>query len=291
MRDVSQNMSRRTSISMRKLARAAAQAGAGATPERVATHYVAPELARYITGTDAGFLKEVSERAQPIADQLAPPTVIPTTSELEVTQMAFRKIKSMELLWGWGGVIAMSIVCGIWFASSTEGMAWLGFMLPFLGPGFLAYIFVAQIGASIAKSSQDYNATISMAARILVAEREKTAYWKNLSWRDLEHRVAALFQRRGYTAYATPGSGDKGVDVVAESSSEKIVIQCKQYSKPAQRNLVSELLGVMIAEQADRAILICTGGYTKGAEEYALENGITLWDLDDLARENAKNNG
>ncbi len=72
--------------------------------------------------------------------------------------------------------------------------------------------------------------------------------------------------------------------MIAESNSAKIVIQCKQYSKPAQRNLVSELLGVKMAEKATRAILICTGGFTHDAEEYAAHNGIELWDLDDLAQ-------
>ena len=86
----------------------------------------------------------------------------------------------------------------------------------------------------------------------------------------------------GHTRHPVLVTG--GVDVIAESKSEKIAIQCKQYAKPAQRNLVSELLGVKIAEKATRAILICTGGFTRDAEEYAAHNGVELWDIEDLAR-------
>jgi hypothetical protein len=254
-------------------------------------HYAAPELAKYFTGVDASFLQELSHKAQPIADQLVPPVALPTVLECSVAEKAYKKLKKLESIWGMIGVIFMSIVCGIWFSHSLEVMAWLGYLLPFLGPGMIAYLPLSSVGAEIARSSADYKSSLSIAARILASEREKTDYWKNLHWRELEHRVAALFIRKGYRAYATPGSGDKGVDVVAESAREKLVIQCKQYSKPAQRNVVSELLGVQAAEKADRSILICTGGFTKGAEDYARENGIILWDLDDLALENSKTNG
>ena len=56
----------------------------------------------------------------------------------------------------------------------------------------------------------------------------------------------------------------------------------------AQRNLVSELLGAMTSEKADRAILICTSGFTRGAEDYAAANGVELWDLEDLVRFNER---
>jgi restriction system protein len=129
---------------------------------------------------------------------------------------------------------------------------------------------------------------MAIAAHALAYERQSTDYWKQLDWRQLEFRVAALFRRKGYTSQATPASNDKGVDVIAKKPGEKLVVQCKQHAKAAQRNFVSELLGVKVAEQANRAILICTGGFTAGAEEYAHLHGIELWDSSDLAREEAE---
>ncbi len=163
-------------------------------------------------------------------------------------------------------------------------IGWLGFLVPFLGPGLFAYILGSNVGENIFMHGQRFHSAVRSAAKALCYERPKRDYWRQLSWRDLELRVTALFGRLGYRAYATPGSGDKGVDVIAESKSEKIVIQCKQFAKPAQRNLVSELLGVKIAEKATRAILICTGGFTRDAEEYVAHNGVELWDIEDLAR-------
>ena len=273
---------------MRKLQSAAQSAGAHTTAEDVAKHYVAPVLAPYFAGADAKFLKQLTTEAQFRVDRMTDAPGPPSSTDIREVQSASERIRQSTFISGWIGVIAFSIVGGIYSMNSIEEARWLGFIFPFLGPGFLAYLPFASIGESIAKGGKNYQNVVSIAARTLAFERTKIDYWRNLDWRELELRIASLFSRMGYSANATPGSNDKGVDVVAESPSEKIIIQCKEYSKPAQRNIVSELLGAQVAESADRAILICTGGFTSGAESYARENGIELWDLEDIAREDEK---
>jgi len=277
-------MSRRRTISARRLQRATASAGPGATSEDIAKHYVSPVLARHLGAvTESAFLETLEQSAQSLADVMPPVSAPPSPQDIEIVSLAQKGLKRAKLVSGWLAVFAMCIGSGILFWDHGNG-GWFGFLVPFLGPGLFAYIIGSGVGESMFMRGQLFRSAVSTAAKTLCYERPKRDYWRQLSWRDLEFRVTALFGRLGYRAHTTPGSGDKGVDVIAESKSGKIVIQCKQYSKPAQRNLVSELLGVKIAEKATRAILICTGGFTQDAEEYAAHNGVELWDVDDLAR-------
>jgi hypothetical protein len=276
-------MSRRKAISARRLRRAAEFAGPGASAEDVAKHYISPLLARHFGSvTERAFLESLTEMAQRVADVMPPVSTPPSPQDIETVSLAQKGLKKTELISGWLVVFAMCIGFGFLFLDRGK-VGLFGFLVPFFGPGIFGYILGSAWGRNIFMRGQEFHNAVNTAAKALCFERPNRDYWRQLSWRDLELRVTALFGRLGYSAHATPGSGDKGVDVVAESNRGKIVIQCKQYSKPAQRNLVSELLGVMKAERATRGILICTGGFTQGAEEYAAHNGVELWDLDDLA--------
>lgn len=273
-------MPRRNTISARRLRRAAEIAGSSASAEDVAKHHISPVLAQHFGSvTERAFLESLAEMAQRVADVLPPVSTPPSSQDIETVSLAQKSLKRTEFISGWLVVFAMCIGFGVLFWDR----GWFGFLVPFFGPGIFAYILGSAWGRDMFMRGQVFHNAVNPAAKALCFERPKRDYWRHLSWRDLELRVTALFKRLGYSARATPGSGDKGVDVIAESNQERIVIQCKQYSKPAQRNLVSELLGVMIAERATRGILICTGGFTQGAEEYAAHNGVELWDLDDLA--------
>ena len=265
------------------LERASASAGSGATPDEVAKHYLSPALARHFADvTSTSFLMLLAEAATIRASLTPPQPSVPDSGARAIVQTANKYFRTTELMWGWLAVVVMSLLLGFFIGP-------LGFAIPFIGPGFIAYIFGSHCGRSFFQGSSAFAQAVSVAQATLAYERTKTDYWQRLHWRDLELEVAALFQRMGYTARATPASNDKGVDVIAERLNEKIVVQCKQYAKDAQRNLVSELLGVMKSESASRGILICTGGFTRGAEDYAAANGVELWDLDDVATHHERN--
>lgn len=103
-------------------------------------------------------------------------------------------------------------------------------------------------------------------------KRKRKDYWNNLGGLEFEGEVTSLYQSIGYKAEKTKAVADGGIDIkLWDKNNNYIVVQCKRHSKPVSRNVVADLFGVMHKEKAKRAILICTGGFTKGAIDFAKE--------------------
>jgi len=103
--------------------------------------------------------------------------------------------------------------------------------------------------------------------------------------RQFEFEIANLFHYKGYTSHATKATGDDGVDVFAANEQERVIIQCKRWTKPILRDTVDELIGVKTRHNADRAILATTSYFSEGAKRVALKGGIELWDFYRLQQE------
>ena len=189
--------------------------------------------------------------------------------------------------YGWFAVgcflISAAFVAVIDWGHPAGSIAWAAICMCW--PAVIAWHIGKSVAEKRARNSKERQEAINIVARAIRHERGKASFWLQASWRELEVQIAALFRRMGYSAKLGPGSNDKGVDVLAEKGSERIVIQCKQYKSPAQRAPVSELLGCVVAEGGSRGILICTAGFTESAQTYAMQHGIELWDLHRLMQE------
>lgn len=97
--------------------------------------------------------------------------------------------------------------------------------------------------------------------------------------RDFEFFCADLLQKRGFLEVeVTKGSGDKGVDILAEKDGVSYAIQCKRYEEPvgvkavqeayAGRDYYDRMVGVVMSNQY----------FTKGAVEMARKLKVLLWD-------------
>jgi HJR/Mrr/RecB family endonuclease len=104
-----------------------------------------------------------------------------------------------------------------------------------------------------------------------------------ISPRQFEEIVAELFAMNGYKVELTKMTRDGGRDIVAiyetMGISTKYLIECKRYamSNKVSLGLVQRLFGVMVAEQANKAILATTSTFTKDARFFA---NTHMWDLD-----------
>ena len=104
---------------------------------------------------------------------------------------------------------------------------------------------------------------------------------------ELEKLVTKLFQSKGYDAkHNIKLTGKSGVehqiDVYAEFRAplhiSKVVIECKSYDKPVDKDIVMKLIHEVDDLGVDRGILITTSYFTPDAVSIAEGYNIDLWD-------------
>ncbi len=115
-------------------------------------------------------------------------------------------------------------------------------------------------------------------------QRIREQYWESMDGVEFERELGGLFQVMGYGVEMTPRSGDQGVDLVLRKDRVTTVVQCKAQKARASSPIARELLGSMVAFGAQKAILACTGGFTRGVREFVEEKPISLLDSSDIAR-------
>ena len=99
---------------------------------------------------------------------------------------------------------------------------------------------------------------------------------------DFEEKCAEELSRVGWSTRVTSGSGDQGIDVLAEKRSVRVVIQCKLYNKPVGNKAVQEAISGKAYEKADYAAVVAPNGFTKSAKELAQRDGVFLLSPKDL---------
>lgn len=115
--------------------------------------------------------------------------------------------------------------------------------------------------------------------RITVQEIE------HLNGFEFEELIGELFRKVGYKVKVTKKSGDQGADLVVDKDGVCTAIQTKKYARSVGNTAVQEVVAAMKYYDCDKAMVITTGLFTKGAFELASRNGVQLVDkkgLDDL---------
>jgi|GEM_PF-1357901 len=103
--------------------------------------------------------------------------------------------------------------------------------------------------------------------------------------RQFEFEMANLFRLKGYTSFVTRATSDDGIDVFASNDNEKVIIQCKRWTRPVGRDKIDELAGVMNRYGVDRAILATTSAFSEDGKRAADKNKIELWDFYQIRKE------
>lgn len=101
---------------------------------------------------------------------------------------------------------------------------------------------------------------------------------------EFENLIAKLWEDMGYRAKVTQQSQDSGIDVIAENQEEKVVIQAKQF-KPRSTQSPPNNVGIDTVDRAagnrekfnaDRAIIVTSSDFTRGAKKAAREYGENI---------------
>jgi len=99
-----------------------------------------------------------------------------------------------------------------------------------------------------------------------------------LSGVEFERHVAELYRRLGFQVELTRGSGDQGIDVIAQSSAQRIGIQCKQWSGVVGNDGVQEAIAGRAFYNCSHAAVVCTSSFTASAKELASRANVQLID-------------
>ncbi|MDN6871851.1 restriction endonuclease [Pseudomonas citronellolis] len=100
---------------------------------------------------------------------------------------------------------------------------------------------------------------------------------------EFEYWCAEQLEVQGWGAIVTKGSGDQGVDIVAQKDGIVVAIQCKRYTGAIGNKAVQEVFAGRTHILADHACIIGTGGFTKSAIELANATDVRLMDASDIA--------
>jgi len=109
------------------------------------------------------------------------------------------------------------------------------------------------------------------------------AFSDDMTPSEFELFCAEQLRLAGWDAQVTMRSRDQGVDVVAEKSRRRIVLQCKLYSGPVGNGAVQEIAAGRAYEHAHFGAVVTNSRYTAPAEQLAVANGILLLHYRDLA--------
>ena len=105
----------------------------------------------------------------------------------------------------------------------------------------------------------------------------------NMDGHQFEHYCAMLLKRNGYhNVRVTPGSGDNGVDILAERDGISYAIQCKCYNQKLGNKAVQEVFSGRSYYNCDEAVVLTNNYFTEPAKDAARRIGVTLWDRNTL---------
>lgn len=100
---------------------------------------------------------------------------------------------------------------------------------------------------------------------------------------EFEEYVAELLVRNGYhNVEVTRGSGDQGVDILAEKDGVTYALQCKHYTSKISNKAVQEAYAGARFYGCDVPVVLTNSYFYPSALELGEEIGVELWDREIL---------
>lgn len=102
---------------------------------------------------------------------------------------------------------------------------------------------------------------------------------------EFEEYVAELFMRNGFShVEVTKGSGDQGVDILADKDGVSYAVQCKHYTSKIPNKAVQEAYAGARFYGCDVPVVLTNSYFLPSALELGDEIGVELWDREELKR-------
>lgn len=114
-------------------------------------------------------------------------------------------------------------------------------------------------------------------------EKTNTINYDYMDGHDFEYFCSELLKKNGfYNVEVTQGSGDHGIDILAEKDAITYAIQCKCYSSNIGNAAVQQAHTGKSLYHKDIAVVLTNRYFTPQAKEEANALGVKLWDRDKL---------
>jgi restriction system protein len=133
----------------------------------------------------------------------------------------------------------------------------------------LIFVVLAVISALLAKKK-----------RALLDDQKNPETLRALSWKEFEWLVGEAYRRQGYAVEESLGGGaDGGIDLTIRRGGGTWLVQCKQWKVQAVgAPVIREIFGLVTHHQANGAIVITSGRFTREAMAFAEDKTLELVD-------------
>lgn len=113
--------------------------------------------------------------------------------------------------------------------------------------------------------------------------RKSTVNYDYMDGHQFEYFCADVLRKNGFkNVQVTQGSGDHGIDILAEKDGITYAIQCKCYSSNIGNAAVQQAHTGKSLYRKDIAVVMTNRYFTSQAKEEAEQLGVKLWDRDKL---------
>lgn len=100
---------------------------------------------------------------------------------------------------------------------------------------------------------------------------------------EFEHYVAEILRSNGYSnVKVTSGSGDFGVDILAENGADKYAIQIKRQNNPVSRRAVSDAVSGALHHKCNKAMVITNNSMSKSGLKFSESTNCKVIQRDEL---------
>lgn len=128
------------------------------------------------------------------------------------------------------------------------------------------------------KYPDNHKTTISVQSSTVVKQIDISSI-DHMDGHKFEYFCADLLKNNGFVNVSvTPGSGDMGVDILAEKEGVKYAVQCKNYESSLGNKPIQEITAGKNYYKCHVGVVMTNSHFTPGAIELANANGILLWD-------------
>lgn len=149
------------------------------------------------------------------------------------------------------------------------------------------YIFLVGIAQFLSTRKRTYilreNYTVQSNSDNIPTAQENFQNYDSMEGHQFEHFCADVLKRNNFiNVEVTQGSGDHGIDILAEKDGISYAIQCKCYSSNIGNAAVQQAHTGKSLYHKDIAAVLTNRYFTAQAKEEAGALGVKLWDRDKL---------